>query len=263
MGNDLGKEFRVSEKQSAPSMWTIPPNAPLFPRFPIEYRDVEIVTTVYRTESAAIADHLIEPIKSTGDTVMIHFYHMPDVAGMGEVQEANVMTGVKVSTPGGDHYGGFSTNLYISSDVGLSQGREIHGQPKKFGNTKIEIRGDTIVAEICRNGITIARSTTPYKYQKAHIEELSSYFPFRENINHKVIRNIDGSKGLDQITSRTLSDVVVKDCWKGPATLILEPNINAPLYKLPVLETLESFYWKVDFTLVPGEILVDLLAKGM
>jgi acetoacetate decarboxylase len=91
---------------------------------------------------------------------------------------------------------------------------------------------------------------------------LSAYFPFRENINHKVIKNIDGSDGLDQITSRVLSDVVVKECWKGPATLTLEPHINAPLYKLPVLETLESFYWKVDFTLVPGEILVDLLAKG-
>jgi acetoacetate decarboxylase len=144
----------------------------------------------------------------------------------------------------------------------LSQGREIHGQPKKFGLTTIDVRGDTIVAEISRNGITIARSTTPYKYQKAKIEELSNYFSFRENINHKIIRNIDGSHGINQITSRILSDVVVKECWKGPATLVLEPNVNADVYKLPVLEVLESFYWKADFTLVPGEILVDLLPKG-
>ena len=252
----------MSAKKSATDIWTTPQNAPLFPQFPIEYHDVEIVTTVYRTTSAAISEHLIDEIQSTGDTVMIHFYHMPDVAGMGEVQEANVMTGVKVATSTGDHFGGFSTNLFISSDVGLSQGREIHGQPKKFGNTSIEVRGDTIVAEICRNGITIARSTTPYKYQRAQIEELSQYFPFRENINHKVIRNIDGSQGINQITSRVLADVVVKDCWKGPATLVLEPNVSAQVYKLPVVETLESFYWKADFTLVPGEILVDLLAKG-
>ena len=252
----------MSVKGSPYSAWTIPKNAPLFPRFPIEYRDVEILTTVYRTDGRSIADHLIDPVESTGDIVMIHFYHMPDVAGMGEVQEANIMTGVKVSTPLGDHFGGFSTHLFISSDVGLSQGREIHGQPKKFGNTKIEVRGDTIVAEISRNGIAVARSTTPFKYQKAHIEELSAYFPFKENINHKIVRNIDGTEGINQITSRVLSDVVVKDCWKGPATLTLEPNISAPLYRLPVLETLESFYWKVDFTLVPGEILIDFLSKG-
>ena len=252
----------MSVERVGSDIWTSPKNAPLFPRFPIEYRNVEIITTVYRTDTVAISEHLMDPIQSTGDTVMIHFYHMPDVAGMGKVQEANIMTGVKVSTPGGDHFGGFSTNLYISSDVGLSQGREIHGQPKKFGNTTIEVRGDTIVSEICRNGITIARSTTPYKYQKADIEELSNYFPFRKNINHKLVRNIDGSAGISQITSRVLADVVVHNCWKGPATLVLEPNISAPLYKLPVLETLESFYWNVDFTLVPGEILVDLLKKG-
>lgn len=252
----------MSVKSTPSSKWTSPKYAPLFPKFPIEYRNVEILTTVYRTDPRAIADHLISPVQSTGDTVMIHFYYMPDVVGMGVVEEANVMTGIKVSTHGKDHFGGFSTYLYISSDVGLAQGREIHGQPKKFGNTKIEVRGDTIVAEICRNGITIARVTTPFKHQKAQIEELNKYFPFKENINHKMIRNIDGTEGINQITSRILSDVVVKECWKGPATLTLEPNINAPLYRLPVLETFESFYWKADFTLVPGKILIDFLSEG-
>ena len=243
------------------SEWTSPRFGPLFPRFPIEYRAVEILTTVYRTDPQAILDHLPPTVQSTGDLVMIHFYQMPDVTGMGAVEESNVMIGVKVSALGRDHVGGFSPYLYISSDVGLAQGREIHGQPKKFGNTKIEIRGDIIVAEIYRNAITIARSTTPFKYQKAEIGELSEYFPFVNNINYKIIRNIDGTEGIRQLTSRILKDVVVKECWKGPSTLILEPNISAPLYRLPVLETLESFYWKADFSLAPGEILVDFLSK--
>jgi acetoacetate decarboxylase len=252
----------MSHESASSSDWTIPKLAPLYPRFPIEYRNVEILTTVYRTDPIAIADHLTPPLESTGDLVMIHFYYMPDVAGMGVVEEANVMVGVKVSAADKIHHGGFSTNLFISSDVGLAQGREVHGQPKKFGNTKIEVRGDTIVAEISRNGITVARSTTPFKYKKAKIDELSEYFPFKENINHKVISNIDGTAGLDQITSRVLSEVEVIDCWRGPATLSLEPNISAPLYRLPVLETLESFYWKANFKLVPGQILIDFLSKG-
>lgn len=244
------------------STWTVPKYAPLYPEFPIEYKNVEILTTVYRTDPKAIDLHLTHPVESSGDYVMIHCYHMPDVAGMGVVQEANIMVGAKIRVENTDHLGGFSTNLYISSDVGLAQGREIHGQPKKFGNISIDVRGDTIVGEIHRNGITIARITTPYKYQRAQIEELGTYFPFKENINHKLIRNIDGTEGINQITSRILSDVVIKECWKGPATLTLEPNINAPLYRLPVLETLESFYWKADFNLVPGKILFDFLSKG-
>jgi len=241
------------------SPWSTPKLSPLYPNFPIEYKDVQILSTVYRSDPQAIDDHLTLPVQRTGDLVMIHSYFMPDVAGMGVVEESNVMVGVKVNAKGADHFGGFSTNLIISSDVGLAQGREIHGQPKKMGSTKIEVRGDTIVSEIERNGITVARVSTPYRYQKASIDELSAYFPFRENINHKVIRNIDGTMGINQITSRVLADVVVKDCWKGPSTLVLEPNINANLYRLPVIETLESFYWKADFTLVPGEILIDFL----
>ena len=246
------------------NIWTTPKLAPLYPNFPIEYKNVEILTTVYRSDPQAISEHLIDPVKAASDLVMIHCYQMPDVMGMGKVEETNVMVGVTVPVNGGEIAGGFSTNLIISSDVGLAQGREIHGQPKKLGNTKVEVRGDTIVAEVERNGITLARITTPYKYNKASVDELAAYFPFKNNINHKVIRNIDGTAGINQITARTLANVVVHECWKGPATLVLEPNINAALYKLPVLETIESFYWRADFELVLGTILIDFLkeAKG-
>lgn len=241
------------------NIWSTPKLAPLYPRFPIEYKDVEILTTVYRSDQRAISDHLIDPVKASSDLVMIHCYQMPDVMGMGKVEETNVMVGVKVLADGEEIAGGFSTNLIISSDVGLAQGREIHGQPKKLGNTKIEVRGDTIVAEVERNGIALAQITTPYKYSKATVDEIAAYFPFKNNINHKVIRNIDGTEGINQITSRTLANVVVHECWKGPSTLVLAPNINAALYKLPVLETIESFYWKADFDLVLGTILIDFL----
>jgi acetoacetate decarboxylase len=242
--------------------WSTPKLAPLYPNFPIEYRDVEILTTIYRSDPQAISQHLIDPVVAASDLVMIHCYQMPDVMGMGKVEESNVMVGVTVPVNGGQVAGGFSTNLIISSDVGLAQGREIHGQPKKLGNTKIEVRGDTIVAEIERNGITLARITTPYKYSKATVAEISEYFSFQNNINHKVIRNIDGTQGINQISSRTLANVVVRECWKGPTTVVLEPNINAALYRLPVLESVESFYWKADFDLVPGIILIDYLKNN-
>jgi len=244
-------------------IWSTPKLAPLYPQFPIEYKNVKILTTVYRSDPQSIAEHLVAPVKASSDLVMIHCYQMPDVMGMGKVEESNVMVGVTVLVNGKEISGGFSTNLIISSDVGLSQGREIHGQPKKLGNTKIEVRGDTIVAEIERNGIILARITTAFKHKKASVNDLAEYFPFKNNINHKVIRNIDGTEGINQITSRTLANVVVHECWKGPGTLVLEPNINAALYKLPVVETLECFYWKADFDLVPGIILIDYLNRDL
>lgn len=249
-------------EQSIAGIWSTPKLAPMYPPFPIRYKDVTILSTVYRTDPAAIEKHIDFPVESLVDLVMIHNYYMPIVEGMGEVEETNVMVGVKVNSSGVDHFGGFSTNLLISSEVGLTQGREIHGQPKKMGNTKIKTVNNEIVAEVFRGKDLISRVVMPVSKKAAQVSELEKYFPFRENINHKVIRNIDGTQGINQITSRVLSDVVVKECWRGPSQLTIEINESAPFHLLPVLETVESFYWKADFTLVPGTILYDYLKVG-
>ena len=240
-------------------IWSTPKLAPMYPNFPIRYRDVTILTTVYRTDPEAIQKHVDLPVQSTGDLVMIHNYYMPDVEGMGEVEETNVMVGVKVLQGNSEHRGGFSTNLLISSEIGLTQGREIHGQPKKLGNTKISINEKIIEASVYRGTKLISHVSMNNQLQTTNISELELYFPFRNNINHKVIRNIDGTHGINQITSRTLADVNIKDCKRGPSSLTIHEDRNAPFHLLPVLETIESFLWKADFTLVPGIILHDYL----
>ena len=106
--------------QNVAGIWSTPKLAPMYPPFPIRYKDVTILTTVYRTDPAAIEKHIDFPVESNGDLVMIHNYYMPIVEGMGEVEETNVMIGVKVNAGGVDHFGGFSTNLLISSEVGRS-----------------------------------------------------------------------------------------------------------------------------------------------
>jgi acetoacetate decarboxylase len=233
----------------------------MYPPFPIKYRNVEILTTVYRTDRKAIDAHIEPPLLSTGDFVMMHNYYMPDVDVMGEVEETNVMVGVELSIGNETHHGGFSTNLLISSEIGLTQGREIHGQPKKFGNTKIFKSGAGLVAEVKRGKKLVSRVIMFKTSELSDVGEIESYFPFHKNINHKVIRNIDGTQGINQITSRTLADVKVKECWKGPSTLELFENKEAPFHLLSVIETVESFYWKADFSLVPGIILYDYLKE--
>ena len=244
---------------SIDGIWSTPKLAPMYPAFPIKYRDVTILTTVYRTDPNAIEKHIDLPVQSTGDLVMIHNYYMPSVEGMGEVEETNVMVGVKVQRDGNVHLGGFSTNLLISSEIGLTQGREIHGQPKKLGNTKISISDSHIEASVYRGTKLISHVTMKNQLQPANVSELELYFPFRNNINHKVIRNIDGTHGINQITSRNLADVIIKDCKRGPSSLTICEDKDAPFHLLPVLETVESFLWKADFTLVPGIILHDYL----
>ena len=235
-------------------LWSTPVNAPLVPRFPIRYRGVRILSTAYRTQPELIRRLLPPQLEAVSDVVIVHQYVMPDVQAFGKVDEANVMVGARlVDEP--DVGGGYTTALFISSDSGLAQGREVHGQPKKLGRTRIRSHGDLMVGTVHRNGIRILRVTTPYKQEPASIEALLEHYDFRTNLNLKLVPNIDGTSGLAQITARRLLNLEITQCWRGRATVEIQANAQAPLHELPVVEALDSFYWEADFELGPGTIL--------
>lgn len=240
------------------SGFSTPLDAPMVPPFPFTFRDAEILTLTYRTDPEAIRALLPQPLVSTGDRVMIHVYKMNDTDWLGPYHEVNVMVG---ATLPGKATGAYSPWLFLSSDIGVAHGRELHGQPKKLGNPKLEFRGDLIVASLERNGIDVLTGTMPYKQTKAEITDLSVIFPFATNLNLKAIDHIDGTPAIRQLTSRQLADVQVTECWRGPCTVELCPNAQAPLHRLPVVEMLDGFYWKATFTLVPGAILHDYLTE--
>jgi acetoacetate decarboxylase len=239
--------------------FSTPLDAPLVPPFPFTFRNAEILTLTYRTDPAAIRALLPEPLVSTGDTVMIHVYKMNDTDWLGPYHEVNVMVGAELP---GKATGAYSPYLFLSSDIGVAHGRELHGQPKKLGSPKLEFRSDLIVGSLERNGIDVLTATMPYKQTPAQIADLSAIFPFATNLNLKAIDHIDGTPAIRQLTSRQLADVQVTECWRGPCTVELRPNAQAPLHRLPVLEMLDGFYWKATFTLVPGIILHDYLTEA-
>ncbi|MHA1566037.1 MAG: acetoacetate decarboxylase [Alphaproteobacteria bacterium] len=248
---------RPTEADIRKGGFSTPWDAPMVPGFPLQFRDAEILTLFYRSDEDMIRFLLPPPLRPTGDVVAIHIYKMNDTDWLGPYTEANVMCGA--SLPGGVS-GAYSTNLVLQSDVGVAHGREVHGQPKKYGHPRLELRGDLIVGTVERNGIDVITGTMAYKHSRADASELSKHFDFANNLNLKAIDQIDGTPAIRQITSRRLSDVVVHECWSGPCTVELRPNAQLPVHRLPVMEPLEGFYWRADFTLVPGEILHDYLA---
>ena len=52
--------------------------------------------------------------------------------------------------------------------------------------------------------------------------------------------------------------MVVHEVWRGPGTIELRPNAQAPVHLLPVLEVEVAFHWRADFTLVYGRVLEDI-----
>lgn len=236
--------------------FSTPWDAPMIPPFPFRFRNAEILTLFYRSDPEAMAFLLPPPLKAFGEVVGIHIYRMNDTDWLGPYAEANIMFGASLADKAS---GAYSPYLFLQSDVGVTHGREVHGQPKKYAQVSMEFREDLIVGTVKRNGIDVVTGTLAYKQQRAEREEIAQYFDFATNINLKAINHIDGTAAIRQLTSRKLADVVVHECWKGPCSVELRPNVQAPVFRLPVLEPLTGFYWRADFTLVPGVVLHDYL----
>ncbi|WP_342642233.1 acetoacetate decarboxylase [Rhodoligotrophos ferricapiens] len=250
---------RITREEIIKGGFSTPWDAPAAPAFPFTFRNVEVLTLAWRTDGAAIECLLPPPLEPVSDYVLAHIYKMNDTDWLGPYFESNVMVGCRFPETG--EVGGYSPYLFLSSDGGVIQGREVHGQPKKGGQPHLETRGDLWVGTIARNGIDVLTGTMAYKHETADIARLSGYFDFALNINLKAIDHIDGRPAIRQLTARRLGALTVHECWSGPCTVELRPNIQAPIYRLPVREMLEGFWWRADFTLVPGRILYDYLAE--
>lgn len=250
---------RPTEADIRASGFSTPWDAPMIPPFPFRFRDAEIMTLYWRTDPEAMAFLLPPPLEPVGDVACVHIYKMNDTDWIGPYCEANVMFGARM--PGGPT-AGYSPYLVLSSDIGVAHGREVHGQPKKLGNPAIDFRGDLMVGTVERNGIDVVTGTLPYKQRLAEAADLKPHFDFATNLNLKAVDHIDGRPAIRQITSRRLVDVSVHEVWRGPCTVELRPNAQLPVFRLPVLEPLEGFFWRGEFALVAGEILHDYLEAG-
>jgi acetoacetate decarboxylase len=240
--------------------YAVPLDNPLYGAPPARFRDGEVLTIQYRTDPAAIAALVPAPLEPTSDVVMVQLARWGDVPGLGRnTYEANVMVGVSFTSGDRVVTGSYSPYFYVDSDRAMAGGREFHGQPKRIAEVSLTTNGDLIVGSISRNGITAFTGTLPYKTRQATVQEIRRDVDFVTNINLKIIPHIDGRTAVRQLTSRDLTDIDVTGCWGGPGTAEIRPHAQVPLYRLPVLEHLEGFYWLVEFSLVGGIVLHDFL----
>lgn len=243
--------------------FSMPMDVPLLGRPPGRFEDGETITSQYRTDFAALCAILPQPLEPVNDTVMIQISRWGDVAGLGRnTYECNVMVAARFKRDGKDIVGAYSPYFYVNNDKAMAGGREFHGQPKRLGEVSMEVRGDLIVGTVARNGITFITTTLPYKARVATLEELRSRVNLVTGFNLKIIPHIDATTAIRQITARDFVNIDLAGCWSGQSTTEIRPHACCPLYRLPVLEQLEGYYWKADFSLVGGVILHDYLKEG-
>jgi len=230
------------------------------PRFPIRFRNIEILTIEYRSTPEGIAQFLPEQLTPRSDRVLIHIYRLHDPDWFGPYGELAVH--IPVRHERSDVEGSFSPIFVLESDAAIAAGREIFGQPKKAGTVTLARDGDLLVGRVTRNGIDLLTATMAYKQRPSSPEALSA-LEFGTNINLKVIPAVDGpGDAVRQLTARDFADVEFHGVWEGDATVELRPNAQVPVHLLPVLEVERAFHWWADFTAVYGRVLETLTAES-
>ena len=230
-------------------------SAPLVPTFPLRMRNTEILTVSYRTAPEAVAAFLPPQLQSLAPRVIVHVYRMHDADWFGSYGESAIQLPVRHAASG--TVGAYSPLLVVESDGAVAAGREIYGQPKKAGTIELGPNGDLLVGRVRRNGIDVVTATMPYKQRAGTPGDLEA-LGFGTNINLKTIPGVDGGAAVGQLTAREFADVTIHEVWRGPGTVELRPNAQAPVHLLPVLEVETAFHWRVDFTLVYGRVIEEI-----
>ena len=83
-----------------------------------------------------------------------------------------------------------------------------------------------------------------------------------EYVSRKLIPSVsnDAPPEVFQLTSTTLTNIVVREVHKGPATLRFGLSPADRFADIPVEEVTGGFYYHTDFTLEDGVVVHDYLA---
>lgn len=229
-----------------------PHGAPLVPRLPLRLRRTEILTVVYETDPFA-ADALIpQPLELAAPRVLVNVYWMHDAEFFGVYGESAVQLPVRLPDGSPAMY---SPLLVLDSDAAVAAGRELYGQPKKAGRVTLRPHGDLLVGRVERNSIDVITLTMCWKQQACEPDVLEPLVPGSgTNVNLRVLPG-DGQEVTRELVVRDFEDVVVHECWTGPATIELRPNAQVPAHLLPVREVCAATHRLVDLTLPPGRVI--------
>ena len=250
-------DAKVMKKTAKPAKlpygYSLPQLSPLFMQPPFEYRDAWSMLVRFRSDPRVVARFLPKPLVGDPQGTMFVTTSRFFTAGFGHYSE--VLVGALAK-----HRGRIVNHclyLILDNDIAIAAGREIWGFPKKSGRVHLADRDGVVSGEVERGGLPLIRSAMEIGPLVSPAEMGGS----AEYTNLKLVPSIreGGVPEVMQLTSTTLTNVTLKQVYKGRATVQFLPAPVDRFTDIPVREVLGGFYYNADFTLGHGEVLHDYL----
>ncbi len=236
--------------------WAMPLSSPSYPRGPYRFVGREFLVISYRTDPAALAGVVPEPLLPAGDVVRFEFIRMPDSTGFGAYTEAGQV--IPVTCKG--QPGTYVHSMFLDDDAPIAGGREIWGFPKKLGSPALQVDKDTLLGTLDYGNVRVAMGTMGYKHRAADAAAVLRSLA-QPNYLLKIMPDVDCSPRVCELVEYRLEDVTLKGAWEGPAALQLFEHALAPVARLPVLQVLGGLHLDTDLTLGLGRVVHDYLGR--
>jgi acetoacetate decarboxylase len=220
---------------------------------PYEYRDSPNLLVQFETDAQVLRSLVPKPLTPNKENHM--FVSVTDFmsSGFGRYYEAHIFT--RATFEG--RLVNYSIYLILDNDVAICGGREIWGFPKKLGRLEMGMTDDVARGSAERGGITLIKAAV-HLAEFAKPEDLSGS---PEWITRKTIPSVslNSPPDVDQLTTTVLTNIKVREVYKGPATLEFGESPADRLCDIPVEKVLGGFYYRADMTLPDGAVAHDYL----
>ncbi|MCP2339872.1 acetoacetate decarboxylase [Actinomadura rupiterrae] len=233
----------------------VPPlAAPPYPLRATRFVDREYLNVVYRTDPDALRAVVPEPLEIIEPHVRFEVMHMGDVDGFGPYTEAGQVIAVRY----GGEDGEYLHAMHLDNIGAILAGRELSAYPKTLGTPRLFAEEGVLVGTLDFASQRVATATMPYKYAPLDHAEARAQITV-PTFAVKTVMGPSGPSSCDLVRTE-ITDIAVKQAWRGPARLQLFEHVMAPLADLPVLEVVSASHVLTDLTLAPAKPVHDYLA---
>jgi acetoacetate decarboxylase len=170
--------------------YSTPISSPLYPKHPYHYKDAKVFLALFYPPEGTLEKLLPSPLRpSSLPLAGLMFGEMPCIE-TGPFMEAAVLAQCLYDDPDtGEQVGVHFSHNYVDTDVALASGREIWGYPRKLADISLELKGNTVIGQVQRDGQTLLKAT-------CELVDEGEWIDSGPNINTKVIPSVTG-EGYD------------------------------------------------------------------
>jgi acetoacetate decarboxylase len=240
--------------RGAQPAYSMPELSELYGRPPYEYRDTRQLLVTFRTDPKVLRKLVPAPLVPDKSGHMFVAISEFFTSGFGHYHEIN-MSALATFKGRPVNYGLY---LILDNDIATAGGREIWGFPKKMGRVALETSDGVMRGTVERGGVLLVEAAMQLKTFGSAADIGGS----AEYVSRKLIPSVsnDAPPEVFQLTSTTLTNIVIREVHKGPATLRFGLSPADRFADIPVEEVTGGFYYHTDFTLEDGVVVHDYLA---